>query len=103
MQLTEHWRRAIGGNADHQRRPVDDRAEGKVAKLWIVDNVDRNAGRVSCIREPLGVLVVVEGADLGARVAVRPLAAGALHPRPSRHRAPAARRLREARSGDGRA
>jgi len=66
--LAEHRRRAVGRNADDQRRAVDDRAEGEIAKCELVDHVDRDAGHARCARKTRGLLVCFEGShcDRGA-------------------------------------
>jgi hypothetical protein len=52
-RLAEHRRGAVGGDADHQRRAVDDGAEGEVAELRLVDDVDRNAAaRAAAAKAP---------------------------------------------------
>ena len=50
-RLREHRRRAVGRNADHQRRAVDDGAEGKIAERRLVDDIDRHAGCARGLRE----------------------------------------------------
>ncbi len=43
-RLAEHRRGAVGGNADDQRRTIDDGAEGEIAKRRTVDDIHRHAG-----------------------------------------------------------
>ena len=57
-RLGKHRRRAVGGNADHQRRAVDDGAERKVAERRLVDHVHRHAGGASGSGEFCGGLVI---------------------------------------------
>ena len=46
-RLGEHRRGAVGRDADHQRRTIDDGAEGEVAEVRLVDHIDRHAGRAA--------------------------------------------------------
>ena len=59
-RLAEHRRGAVGRNADHQRRAIDDRAEGEVAEFRLVDDVDRHAGSARGLREARGIGVVCQ-------------------------------------------
>ncbi len=58
-RLAEHRRGAVGRDGEHHRRAVDDRAEGHVAQVGLVDDVDR--ARRRCARggdEALGFVAV---------------------------------------------
>jgi len=66
-RLREDRRRAVGRNADHQRRAVDDGAEGKIAIGRLVDHVDRHATRARRRGEAPGIAVVLEAAHRDRR------------------------------------
>ena len=72
-RLRKHRRRAVGRNADHQRRAVDDGAEGEVAERRFVDHIDRDAYGTRGIAKAFCLGIGVEGAngDGGAAQIVR--------------------------------
>src|SRR5258708_3006643 len=56
-------RSAIGGDADDERRAVDDRPKGKVAEGGLIDDVHRHAAGAGRGGKLCGVPVVCESAD----------------------------------------
>jgi len=62
-RLGEDRRRAVGRDADDERRAIDDGAEGKIAISGPVDHIDRNAGRARGAAEALGLGRILEAAD----------------------------------------
>ncbi len=72
-RLTEYRRGAVGRNADHERRAIDDGAKGKIAEVRPVDDIDGHASRARRVGEPCGRLVVsaVGNGDGGAGEIVR--------------------------------
>ena len=85
--LAEHRRRTVGGDADDQRRAVDDGAELEGAEGRLVDDVDRHAQRCGRRGEDgLRLLLVLGGGHhQGGAVEVR------RRPRPTLQRAPGRR------------
>jgi hypothetical protein len=63
QRLGEHRRCTVGGDADHQRRAIDDGAEGEVAKSRLVDHIDRNARLASGSGKGCGIAVIVAVTD----------------------------------------
>jgi hypothetical protein len=61
-RLPEDRRRAVGRDADDERRAVDDRAKGKIAMRGLVDEIDQNAGGARGGGEALRLRLVVEAA-----------------------------------------
>ena len=62
-RLGEHRRGAVGRDADHQRRPVDDGTEYEIAQPRLVDDVDGNAGTAGRRGEPFCLRIIGHGAD----------------------------------------
>ena len=56
--LPEDRRGAIGRNADHDRRTLDDAAELEIAEGGTIHDIDRHAGAVRGVAETLRLVVV---------------------------------------------
>jgi hypothetical protein len=57
--LSEHRRGAVSRDTNHERRAVDDGAEGKIAEGRPVDHVHRHAGRARRDGKARGFVVIV--------------------------------------------
>src|SRR5262249_3505160 len=66
-RLRKYWRRSVGGDADDQRRAVDDRSEGEIAKSRLVDHIDRHTGAARGGGEGLCLAVVRARSDCDRR------------------------------------
>ena len=62
-RLAQDRRGAVGRDADHHRRTVDDRAELEIAEGRLVDHVHRHACIARGCRKRLGLFLVFEVGD----------------------------------------